>query len=260
MDLTISGDISDDLKLQARMTDQQMPFEPEGNTQRLQDFDRVNVQLIHKNWGLEAGDLNIQSSEQLSFLKYNRQVQGLGVSSSKLSFDSTDANTQIVSSFARSKTGMRNIEPLEGVLGPYRVEGPENEPFIFIIAGSEKVFLDGKQLQRGLENDYVIDYNAAEITFNTSIYISKYSVIQIEFEYSDRQYNRNVTTLRHEQSIGNLDLNIGYFQQLDKPDGQIEDLSQSDLDALSSLDGNSKYAEIPSIDSLGFASDKIRYA
>ena len=260
MDLTISGNISEDLKLQARMTDQQMPFEPEGNTQRLQDFDRVNVQLIHKNWGLEAGDLNIQSSNHLNFLRYNRQVQGLGISSSKLSFDSTQSNTQLVTSFARSKTGVQNIEPLEGVLGPYRIEGPQNEPFIFILAGSEKVFLDGEQLQRGLENDYVIDYNAAEIIFNSSIYISKYSVIQIEFEYSDRQYNRNVTTLKHEQSIGKLDLNIGYFQQMDKPDNQIQDLSQSDLDVLSSLGGSSRYAEIPSIDSLGFAHDKTRYA
>jgi len=260
MDLTISGNISEDLKLQARMTDQQMPFEPEGNTQRLQDFDRVNVQLINENWGLEAGDLNIQSSNQLNFLRYNRQVQGLGISSSILSFDSSQSNTQLVTSFARSKTGVQNIEPLEGVLGPYRIEGPQNEPFIFIMAGSEKVFLDGEQLQRGLENDYVIDYNSAEIIFNSNIYISKYSVIQIEFEYSDRQYNRNVTTLKHEQSIGNLELNIGYFQQADKPDNQIQDLSQSDLDELSSLSGNSRYAEIPSIDSLGFAPDKTRYA
>ncbi|HET8861031.1 hypothetical protein [Marivirga sp.] len=260
MDLTISGNISDDLKLQARMTDQQMPFEPEGNTQRLQDFDRVNVQLIHENWGLEAGDLNIQSSNQLNFLKYNRQVQGLGVSSSNLSFDSTQSNTQLVSSFARTKTGVQNIEPLEGVLGPYRIEGPQNEPFIFIIAGSEKVLLDGEQLQRGLEHDYVVDYNAAEIIFNSNHYISKYSVIQIEFEYSDRQYNRNVTTLKHEQSIGNLDLNIGYFQQVDKPDNQVESLSQADMDALSSLEGNSRYAEIPAIDSLGFAPHQSRYA
>jgi hypothetical protein len=260
MDLTIAGNISDDLKLQARLTDQQMPFEPEGNTQRLQDFDRVNVQLIHENWGLEAGDLNIQSNSNLNFLKFNRQVQGLGVSSSKLSFDSTQSNTQLVTSFARSKTGVQNIEPLEGVLGPYRIEGPQNEPFIFILAGSEKVFLDGSQLQRGLENDYIIDYNSAEITFNSQHYISKYSIIQIEFEYSDRQYSRNVTTLKHKQSIGNMDVNIGYFQQTDKPNSQIENLSQSDFDALSTLGNNTDYAEIPAIDSLGFSPDKARYA
>lgn len=260
MDLTIAGNISDDLRLQARLTDQQMPFEPEGNTQRLQDFDRVNVQLIHENWGLEAGDLNIQSNSNLNFLKLNRQVQGLAVSSSKLSFDSTQSNTQLVTSFARSKTGVQNIEPLEGVLGPYRIEGPQNEPFVFILAGSEKVFLDGKQLKRGLENDYIIDYNSAEITFNTQHYISKYSIIQIEFEYSDRQYSRNVNALKHEQSIGNLDLNIGYFQQTDKPDNQIENLSQSDFDVLSNLGNNTDYAEIPAIDSLGFSPDKARYA
>jgi hypothetical protein len=260
MDLTISGNISDDLTLQARMTDQQMPFEPEGNTQRLQDFDRVNVQLLHKDWALEAGDLLINSSSRLNFLRYNRQVQGLGVSSSSLSFDSAKSNTRLVTAFARSKTGTQMIEPLEGVLGPYRIEGPQNEPFIFILAGSEEVILDGKQLQRGLENDYVIDYNSAEITFNSSIYISKYSVVQIEFEYSDREYNRNITTFQHEQAIGQLDLNIGYFQQTDKPDNKIQDLSQSDLDVLSALDENSKYAEIPSADSVGFSSDNVRYA
>jgi len=260
MDLTISGDISENLKLQARLTDQQMPFEPEGNTQRLQDFDRVNVQLIHENWGLEAGDLNIQSSQDLQFLKFNRQVQGLAVSSSKLSFDSTNSNTEVVTSFARSKTAVQNIEPIEGVLGPYKVEGPQNEPFIFILAGSEKVFLDGKQMQRGVENDYVIDYNAAELSFNAQHYISKYTVIQIEFEYSDRQYSRNVSTVKHEQSIGNLDLNIGYFQQADKPDATINDLSQQELDALSSIGRDTKYAEIPAVDSIGFAPDRIRYA
>ena len=90
------------------MTDQQMPFEPEGNTQRLQDFDRVNVQLIHENWGLEAGDLLIQSNPDLNFLRFNRQVQGLGVSSSKLSFDSTDSKTQAVTSFARKQNWNSN--------------------------------------------------------------------------------------------------------------------------------------------------------
>jgi len=260
MDLTISGNISDDIMLRARMTDQQMPFEPEGNTQRLQDFDRVNVQLIHENWGIEAGDLNIQSNPNLQFLRFNRQVQGLGISSSKLSIDSSQSHTQAIASFARSKTGVQNIEPIEGVLGPYRIEGPQNEPFIFILAGSEKVFLDGEQLKRGIKNDYIIDYNSAEITFNAQHYISKYSVIQIEFEYSDRQYSRNVTAVRHEQTIGNLDLNIGFFQQSDKADSQIEELSSSDLDAISSLGQESNYAEIPSVDSVGFASDKIRYA
>ena len=260
MDLTISGNISEDLKLQARMTDQQMPFEPEGNTQRLQDFDRVNVQLIHENWGLEAGDLHIQSNQNLSFLRYNRQVQGLGVSSSKLSFDSTDSKTQAVTSFARSKTGIQTIEPLEGVLGPYRIDGPQNEPFIFLLAGSEKVYLDGKLLERGLENDYVIDYNAAELTFNSKIYISKYSRIQIEFEYSDRQYSRNVTTLQHQQSIRNLEVNFGYFQQKDKPGRQLNDLSESDFQKLSNLDSDATYGEIFSADSLGYAFDKMRYA
>lgn len=260
MDLTIAGAISENIELKAQLTDQQMPFEPEGNTQRLQDFDRVNVQLIHKDWALEAGDMMTQADKNLHFLKFNRQVQGLGVSSSRLSFDSTDSKTQAVVSFARSKTGIQSIKPIEGVLGPYRIEGPQNEPFVFLLAGSEKVFLDDQRLERGIDKDYVIDYNAAEIIFNTSLYISKHSRIQVEFEYSDRQYNRNVITLQHQQSIGNLDVNIGYFQQSDKPGNQIDDFSDRDFEELSALKSDVSYGEISSVDSIGYDPSKQRYA
>ncbi|WNB18515.1 hypothetical protein [Marivirga arenosa] len=260
MDLTISGAISDELDVKARLTDQQLPFEPEGNTQRLQDFDRVNIQLIHNDWAVEAGDLNLRPTKTFNFLKYNRQVQGIGLSTSKLSIDSTNSNTELVVSFARSKAGVQNIEPIEGVLGPYRIEGPQNEPFIFILAGSETVYLDGEKLERGLENDYIIDYNAAEITFNSHLYLSKYSVIQIEFEYSDRQYDRTVTNFQHNQKIGNLDINVGYFQQKDKPGNQINTFSEYDFQQLSNISGINSYGEIQAIDSIGFQEGQINYA
>ncbi|GAA5022941.1 hypothetical protein GCM10011506_05410 [Marivirga lumbricoides] len=259
MDLSISGKISDDLMLQARLTDQQMPFEPEGNTQRLQDFDRVNVQLKHKNWSLQGGDIIIQSAPQAHFLRYNRQVQGVGISTPKLSFDSAISNTELVSSFSRSKAGMQLLQPIEGVLGPYRIKGPQNEPFIFLLAGSERVYLDGQLLQRGIENDYVIDYNAAEITFNASIYINKFSRIQIEFEYSDQQYSRNVTAFNHQQSFDRLSIRASVFQEADQPNRALYDLSFDDMQAISNLDANANVGRIPAVDSIGYQEGKILY-
>jgi hypothetical protein len=66
-----------------------------------------------------------------------------------------------------------------------------NERDIIIIAGSEKVFLDGIELKRGENNDYTIEYSNATITFTPRRIITSASRISIDFEYTDRQFSRN---------------------------------------------------------------------
>lgn len=259
LDLIISGKISDDLRLNATLTDQQLPFEPDGNTQRLQDFDRVNIQLFHKNWTVEGGDINPRAYSHNNFLKYDRRVQGVKVSTPLLTFDSLESNTSILSSLARSKVAVQTILPTEGVLGPYRLQGSQNEPFIFILAGSESVFLEGKILTRGVDADYVIDYNSAEITFNPSIFITKFSQIQVEFEYSDQQFSRSLISMQNQQKIGNLNLSLNYFQEADNVNRPLENLSKEQIETLSKLEPNQSYAFISSADSSIYLEDRAMY-
>ncbi|MFQ3213263.1 MAG: hypothetical protein ACI9C9_000790 [Marivirga sp.] len=260
LDLHISGKISEELSLDAKLTDQQVPFEPEGNTQRLQDFDRVNIQLRHKNWQVEGGDIIARALPDNRFLKFQRQVQGVRISTDRLTFDSLNAESSLLTAISRSKNAVQLIDPVEGVLGPYRLEGPQGEKFIFIIAGTENVFLEGQLLERGIDKDYVIDYNAAEITFNPSIYVAKYSQIQVAFDYSDQQFSRSLLNLAHQQQLGKLKISTNIYQEADNINKPFEELSPAEIQALAGAEPNDGFTYLPSIDSSQFNTDRPMYA
>src|SRR5690606_16515804 len=75
MNLQLSGMITEDIELNALITDSQVPYQPEGNTQQIQDFDRILIELKHEKWNLQAGDVVMQDRNS-HFLKYYKNVQG----------------------------------------------------------------------------------------------------------------------------------------------------------------------------------------
>src|SRR5690606_34513395 len=76
LNLQMEGQLSDGLNIRASITDQNVPFQPEGNTQQLQDFDNVLVELYNDKMSLSAGDVLLQE-RQSEFLRYRKNVQGL---------------------------------------------------------------------------------------------------------------------------------------------------------------------------------------
>ena len=76
LDLQLSGKIGNEIDILAAISDQNIPLQPEGNTQQLREFDKVFIQLSKDNHKLLVGDYEIQSYDS-RFLQYFKKWQGL---------------------------------------------------------------------------------------------------------------------------------------------------------------------------------------
>ena len=75
LNLQLEGKLTENINLTAAISDQNVPFQPEGNTQQLQQFDRIFITLTSPNWNLTAGDVVLRNKPDY-FLRYYKNIQG----------------------------------------------------------------------------------------------------------------------------------------------------------------------------------------
>ena len=205
MDINIEGKLSDKVTIRANIFDTNIPLQENGYSQSITDFDRIFIELSSKNWRVKAGDVSLKN-ENSYFLAFEKQVSGLEVAAS------INDNTNIAASGAivRGQFSAYKFVGVEGNQGPYKIFGPNNEPNFVIIAGSEKVFVNGSKITKGINDDYLIDYNIGEIRFNTTFPITNDMRIRVEFQFSNRNFTRFVSYEKAEYKTDKIELS-GYF-------------------------------------------------
>ncbi|MBL7922691.1 MAG: hypothetical protein JNL88_00690, partial [Bacteroidia bacterium] len=75
LNLQLSGRIGGNIDVLAAITDENIPVQAEGNTQQLQEFDRVFIQLSNDRHKLIAGDYDVRNPEGY-FMRYFKKAQG----------------------------------------------------------------------------------------------------------------------------------------------------------------------------------------
>jgi hypothetical protein len=252
--LQFTGELAEDVTVTGALTEETIPIQPEGNTQTLRELDRIYINLkaskfFEATFGDFYLDLNSgrgiarlfeqasvpspmsltrewQTLTKTSFTSLSRKVLGVEAIAS-LPFGAFTAGAASNKGRFTSNT----IQGQEFFQGPYRLIGINGERAAPVLAGTERVYVDGILQTRGERNDYVIDYATGELTFQPRRLITSASRITIDFEYAEQAYSRTLVIGQAQSMIvpGAVYLGATLLREGDNPDATLT-LSLSDED------------------------------
>jgi hypothetical protein len=258
LDLQITGKLSDKVSLRASIQDTNIPLQEGGYSQKIDEFDQIFIEMFSDTWNIRAGDLFLENRKS-RFLNFSKKVQGL---STTVTLGKDGAKTSIFAAAAlvRGQYARSTFTGQEGNQGPYKLRGPNDELYILVISGSERVFVNGILLERGENNDYIIDYNAGEIIFTSLFPITSEMRINVEYQYSERSYTRFVTYggVTHERD----DWSIGgylYSENDVKNQPLQQNLSEEQVSTLQEAGDNANLMTAPSAYVDTYSENKILY-
>lgn len=259
MVLQMSGKITNDIEILAAISDDNLPIQPDGNTQQLNEFDRVFVQLKKDSTMLTAGDYELKRPDSY-FMNFYKRTQGAMISHDFKTEKGIKSSTTVAAAVAKGRSARNQITGQEGNQGPYRLTGNNGETYIVVIAGTERVYIDGVPLVRGQDNDYVIDYNTAEITFTAKQLINLNTRISVEFEYSDKNYSRSLTFLNQRFETDKLAFRLNYYNEKDNRNQPfLQTLNDAQKQFMAGLGGNISQAYYPNVTEVEFNENEILY-
>ncbi len=258
--LQANGYILDSVRLEAAITDNTIPFQPEGNTQRLQEFDQIYIKLSKNRHLLQLGDYNLENPPGY-FLRYFKRVQGIYYQTEFNMGTGATNRVGVSGSVAKGQFARNIFQGQEGNQGPYKLTGNNGEQFFIVLAATERVYVDNILMERGENADYVINYNTGEVRFMPRRMITKDSRIQVEFEYQDRNYLNSLIYAYDELQVGQkwkirFDL---YSNQDAKNQPFLQNLSGEQKRFLAGIGDSVHQAFYPNVVTDTFAPNKILY-
>ncbi len=183
--VSVTGRIGDDVRLTALLSDQNIPLQPEGDTQRLEELDEVLIRVEGPRGSATLGDFVARRSGT-AFGDFERRLSG-----AEGTLNVGEAGARVAGAATRGDFTTVEFLGEEGKQGPYVLAGDGLNPAGVIVAGSERVWLDGRELERGESRDYVMDYSRGELEFTNRVLVTEDSEIAVDYEIAEQPYSRS---------------------------------------------------------------------
>jgi len=248
LNLQLSGRVGKDVEVVAALTDQSSPIEPEGTTETLQELDKVYVQLRSPHLSGTLGDYTLELPGG-RYDNYMRKLSGIQATA-----EWPGAAFTAAGAVSQGEFFTNNFNGQENNQGPYTLVGKNGETGVKVLAGTERVWLDGEPLTRGEANDYVIDYSNGQISFTSKRVMTSDRRIVVDFEYATERFQKFYGAGRAEGEFFGGKLK-GAMTWLDEADDRSRPLltsfDEEDRNALAAAGDDPLQAVVPSADSLG---------
>jgi len=255
LDMTISGKLSKDITLRAHIYDTNIPLQQNGYSQNITDFDRVFMEITGKKWALQGGDIVLKNTES-TFLNFSKQVAGVSIEAAP-----TEKTTvSVAGALVRGQYTNRSFTGVAGNQGPYSLQNTGSQRALILIAGSERVFVNGVLVAKGANKTYLIDYNLGEIRFNTTYPIRNDMRIHVEFQYAEQNYTRFVSFEKAHYKSDRLEINGFYYHENDvKHQSLQQSLNTEQIEVLANAGNNTQLMTTESAVETGYTDGLVLY-
>ena len=212
----MTGQMADGVEVTALLSDRNLPLGFNGSTRSLQELDRVMFQVRSRKLSASLGDLEV-AFDGTTFGRYRRRLHGAHVA-----FSSSGTDLRVFGAAADGRWISHRLLPIEGYQGPYRLPGDPGALDGRIVAGSERVYQDGRLLRRGESQDYVVDYEMSTITFTPVSPVTGQSRITVEYQYEAPGSRRRLMGARGTLALSDDRLKLGgtFIREADR-DGPV---------------------------------------
>ena len=229
--VNVEGRASENISVLAMLSDQDLPIQPEGTTENIQDIDQKLIRIKHPNMIGTLGDFE-GSLGPSEFIFFPRALEGVQVEG-----DFKWVNFYIIPSAIPK--GQSTSLVLRGEEGRSEYRLTVDGQYVIVKAGSEIVWLNGERMRRGENNDYVIrEYGDPIVEFSSKHLITSNDVIRIDFEYipEERAYQQNLYGLSSIFTLPGERVSFGASYavetDLNQPEQALITFADEDLEAL----------------------------
>ena len=259
LNLQITGKLSDKVSIRASIQDANIPSQEGGYSQSLDEFDQIFIELFSDNWNIRAGDVDLINQKSY-FGNFTKKVQGISLGGTVHHNNGTKTTAFAAGALVRGVFSSSDFVGQEGNQGPYKLVGPNGELYILIVSGSERVYVNGLLLERGVNKDYIIDYNAGEIKFNPTYPITGTMRIKVEYQFTDRNYTRFIGFGGGNYTSDKLDFGVYVYSESDAKNQPLQqNLSEEQVAILKAAGDDRSQMVAPSAVPDTYSENKILY-